>query len=309
VTAVPERVAVVGAGEIGSGWAALFAAHGAEVRIFDRDHEAATRARAALTVAVRCGVGSPHLGAIDQFVDLDEAVRGAGWVQESLPERLDLKRAMLGAVARTLAPDAILASSTSTFTVAQLAAGHPAASRLLVVHPLHPVYAVPLVEIGAGPESSASAVERADGVMRALGRSPVVVRGDLPGLVANRLTAALLREAFDLVARGAIGARELDVIVRDGIALGWTAAGAFGTEAVGAGGSFARFVEHFAPALERLWDSLAEWRSLTPERRAALLTSARELGDHSSAHDGGEAGWAETLARIARAARDDEPAT
>ncbi|HEU4565973.1 MAG TPA: 3-hydroxyacyl-CoA dehydrogenase NAD-binding domain-containing protein [Gemmatimonadaceae bacterium] len=298
---VPERVAIVGAGTIGSGWAALFAACGAEVRIFDADMGAERRARAALTDAVRAGAGVAHMGSVNAYVDLDDAVRGAEWVQESLPERLDLKRAMLGAVERALAPGAIVASSSSTFTATELAAGRGCADRLLVVHPLNPVYAVPVVEVSAGEMTAPESTARAMAVLRALGREPVLVRGAVPGLVANRLTAALLREAFDLVARGVVSAGELDRIVARGIALGWTAAGALGTEAIGAGG-LAAFVERFAEPLARLWGSLADWQALTPERRAALLAAAREPGYGSMAHDTGDLAWAETLARIVRAA-------
>jgi 3-hydroxyacyl-CoA dehydrogenase len=299
---IPERVAIVGAGEIGAGWAALFAAHGAEVRLFDPDHDAQRRARAALTDAVRCGVGAAHLGSIDQYVDLDDAVRDAVWVQESLPERLDLKRAMLGAVERVLHSQAIVASSTSSHTPAELFEGRAAAARMLVAHPLHPVYAVPIVELCAGPATAPAAVGRAAATMRALGREPVVVARAVPGLVATRLTAALLREAFALVADGVVGAEALDAVVRRGLAPGWAAAGALGTEAIGAGGSFAAFVERLGEPLGRIWASLAAWSELSPERRAALLDAARGLEASSRAHGSGDPAWAETLARISRAA-------
>ncbi|MDQ3697709.1 MAG: 3-hydroxyacyl-CoA dehydrogenase family protein, partial [Gemmatimonadota bacterium] len=147
---------------------------------------------------------------------------------------------------------------------------------------------------------------------RALGREPVVVRGEVPGLVANRLTAALLREACDLVARGAVSAADLDAVVARGIALGWTAAGALGTEAIGAGpGGFAAFLDRLEAPLGRLWASLAGWHELSPAQRSVLLDSARGLapfpapagtvGDEN-AHATGEPAWAETLTRIARAA-------
>jgi carnitine 3-dehydrogenase len=306
---VPERVALVGAGEIGSGWAALFAAYGAEVRLFDPDPAAERRARAALTDAVRAGVGSPHLGSIEQYVDLDDAVADAEWVQESLPERVELKRAMLRAVERALAPDAIVASSTSTITAAELGEGAACAPRLLVAHPLHPVYAVPVVELCAGSATAPRTMARARAVMRAVGREPVTVRAELPGLVANRLTAALLREAIDLVARGAVSAAELDTVVRRGIALGWAAAGALGTEAIGAGpGGLDAFAERMAGPLARLWSSLAAWTSLDDAGRRALAAAARELeGDprrDKVAHAFGEPAWAQTLARIARAAEE-----
>lgn len=303
---IPARVAIVGAGEIGSGWAALFAACGAEVRIFDLDMNAERRARVELTNAARIGVGVAHMGSIEQCLDLPDAVRGADWVQESLPERLELKRTMLGAIGHALAPDAIIASSTSTFTATELAAGARWADRLLIVHPLHPVYAVPVVELSAGAATAPATMARAQEAMRALGRVPVVMRAEVPGLVACRLTAALLREAIDLVARRVVSAAELERIVSRGIALGWVAAGALGTEAIGAGpGGLAAFLQRFGEPLARLWGSLARWTELDEERRAALLAATEELaraaGDDTACAIG-ERTWADTLAQIARAA-------
>lgn len=285
---IPRRVAIVGAGEIGSGWAALFAIYGAEVRIFDIDGSAGERARAALADAQRIGVGATPPGSIAQSSDLEEAVRDAAWVQESIPEQLDLKRAVLDAIGRPLAPDAIVASSTSTFTASELAGGAGWAERFLIAHPLHPVYAVPVVELCAGAATTPATLARAERIMRAAGREPVVLRAELPGLVSCRLTAAILREALDLIGRGVVSATELERVVSHGIALGWVAAGVLGTEVIGAGGDLAAFLDRSALAPE-----------LDEARRAALLAAAEELAIDKSA-------WAATLARIARAARSRE---
>jgi carnitine 3-dehydrogenase len=282
------HVAIVGAGEIGSGWAALYAAFGAEVRIFDPDPGAEKRARAALAEAWRIGVGATPHGAIAQFSNLDDVVRGARWVQESVPERRDLKRAVLDTVGRSLAREAILASSTSTFTASELSRGAPWAERFLIAHPLHPVYAVPVVELCAGAATVPATLAQAEAVMRGVRREPVFVRAEIAGLVSCRLTAAILREALDLVARGAVSAADVERIVSHGIALGWVAAGVLGTEVLGAGGDTAAFVERSGGPLACLLDA---------ERRAALVAKAHEIEVDKSA-------WAEALVRIARAARE-----
>jgi len=234
---VPARVAILGAGNIGSGWAALFAAHGASVTIFDPDPAALTRARHALAIARTLPVHppAPREGELVAAAALGEAVRGAEWVQESIPDVLALKRNLLETLADVLPPKALVASSTSTLTPSALADGLPFEKRLLVAHPLHPVYAVPIVELCGGPSMPARTLERAASVMRSVGREPMVVRGEPPGLVAHRLTMALLDEAARLVRAGAVTEAELDRIVARGIATGWIVAGAIGTEAIGAG--------------------------------------------------------------------------
>ncbi len=302
----PLRVALLGGGEIGAGWAALFAAHGAHVRIVDPDADALDRAKAELACARRLGVGgSSAAGVLEQRVDALDAVRDADWVQESLPEIEELKRSALRAISPAVAEYAVVASSTSFISPDTLAAGLPFANRFLIAHPLHPVYAVPVVELAPSRFTSESALDQAANVLRTAGREPVIVRGDVPGLVANRLTAALLREAMDLVARGAVTAEELDTIVARGIATGWVTAGALGTEAVAAGGGttgFALFLQRLGAPMERVWRTLARWERLGPTERAAVLESYDAGARKHSTHLAG-CGWAESIARIEHDAR------
>jgi 3-hydroxyacyl-CoA dehydrogenase len=231
---VPRRVAVLGAGEIGSGWAALFAAFGAEVALVDPAARSVERAHRSLAIARELGIGTGDAGRI-VAAGAAAAVRDAEWVQESLPEDLDVKRAALAELADDLPPRAIVASSTSTLTAGDIAHGLPFADRVLVAHPLHPVYAVPVVELSASRHTAPDVVPRAGAVMRALDREPIVVHGEPPGLVANRLCAAMLREAEALVARGAVSQVEVDRIVAHGTGTGWLIAGPFRTEAMGRG--------------------------------------------------------------------------
>ena len=275
---VPRVVVVLGAGEIGSGWAALFAAYGAEVRVVDPAPTALDRAHESLLIARSLLArraprrAPPHHPLADVYpaqskhaptenvlatrpgritaAPLDEAVEGAGWIQESLPERIDLKRAALKGLERLSTHEAIIASSTATLTASIIAEGFSFAHRLLVVHPLHPVYAVPIVEISAGRHTDSETVDRAAEVLRALGREPVIIRGEPPGLVANRLTAALLREALDLVANGVISPASVDRIVARGIATGWAATGPFATEMIRRRGAAS------AATSERAWAEL-----------------------------------------------------
>jgi 3-hydroxyacyl-CoA dehydrogenase len=302
-----NRVAVLGCGEIGSGWAALFATRGIAVSIVDPDPDALARAHRARDVARSLGDGSAHFAAIDMAHDVEHAVSGAEWVLESVPEDLELKRQLLRRAEEAMPTTALLSSSTSSFRRTALASTMHDPSRLLIVHPLQPVYAVPIIEINADPGFTRNALDRAMTVLRQLGREPVLINGNVDGLVANRLTAALLREAFDLVVTGAVTAADLDRIVARGIALGWAVRGPFGTEITGAAIDDAGALpDALQSTLAPLWRAIARWDALPVDAREAAAHALREsLGRKYKTHVAGESTWAETLSRVARAAEKD----
>ena len=302
-----KRAVVVGAGEIGAGWAALFAAHGIDVTLVDPDPDALSRAEISLQEAQALGVGTRTAGRFSATRDPEGALPEADWIQEATPEALELKQSLFARVESLASSDAIIASSTSSLTRAQLAQGMREPARLLIVHPLQPVYAVPSVEVNADDALPREVLERALSVLRSLGREPVLVTGDLPGLVANRLTAAVLREAFDLIARGVIHPADLDRLVARGIALGWAVRGPLATEIIGAGlDAPDRLPQALDATLAPLWPSLARWSALDAAGRAALERAlGSSLGGMQKAHAAGESTWAETLSRVARAAEAD----
>ena len=302
-----KRAVVVGAGEIGAGWAALFAAHGIDVIVVDPDPNAVSRTGAALREAQASGVGGSAIGTVTAVRDLEPAIAEADWIQEATPEALELKRSLFARVERLADSDAVIASSTSSLTRAQLSEGMREPARLVIVHPLHPVYAVPIVEVNADPALPRGVMERVLSELRAVGREPVLISGDAPGLVANRLTAAVLREALDLIATGAIHAADLDRLVARGIALGWAVRGPLATEIVGAGLDGAeRLPDALETTLAPLWRTLASWGALDAAARVAVERDLRSsLGGIQKAHAAGESTWAKTLSRVARAAEAD----
>lgn len=300
---LPRAVAIVGVGEIGSGWAALFAAHGVDVRLFDPDPNAEWRMRAQLTCATTVLRLDRQPGEITLHARLAEALDGVEWIQESLPEQIALKRTVYTIIDSRAPKQALIASSTSTFTIPDLISGLWCGDRTLIAHPLHPVYAVPVVELLGGAQTTPEILRRAEEVLRALGREPITLRAPVRGLVSNRLTAALLREAFDLVARGVIDARDLDRLVSRGIALGWVTAGPLRTEAIGGGSrGFAGFLDRLAEPLSQLWRSLASWNSLESKQRYALerAMAVRGVDRAKMAHAPEGCAWAEWLIRAAR---------
>ena len=302
-----NRVAIVGAGEIGAGWAALFAVHGSNVTIVDPDAGAVERVEAAMREASSLGLGTVSRGPVTATHDVEEIAADADWIQEAIPEALELKQSLFARVEGLARSNAVIASSTSSFTRARLAEGMRDASRLLIVHPLHPVYAVPIVEVSADDALPRATLDRVLSTLRSMGREAVLVHGDTPGLVANRLTAALLREALDLIARGVVGARDLDRIVARGIGLGWTVRGPLLTEVIGAGlDAPDQLPEALGPTLAPLWAALAEWDTLDGDARAAVERELRDsLGGIHKTHAAGESTWVKTLSRVARAAGGD----
>ncbi|MDQ4081056.1 MAG: 3-hydroxyacyl-CoA dehydrogenase NAD-binding domain-containing protein [Gemmatimonadota bacterium] len=302
-----RHVAVVGAGELGAGWAALFAAYGWYVTIVDPDAGAAQRVEAALRELSSLGLGAVAEASMKVARDVEEVASDADWIQEAIPEALDLKQSLFARVEGLAKSDAIIASSTSSFTRAQLGEGMRDAARLVIVHPLHPVYAVPIVEVSVDDALPRETLELVVSTLRSMEREPVLVKGDIAGLVANRLTAALLREALDLIGRGAVRAAELDRIVSRGIGLGWTARGPLLTEVIGAGlDAPDQLPAALGSTLAPLWSSLARWDALDGDARTAVERELRNsLGGIHKTHAAGESTWVKTLSRVARAAGGD----
>lgn len=226
-----ERVvACIGAGVIGSAWAALFAARGCRVTVQDPSEVARARIDAtAARVAGLLGMEAREVRARLSFTtNLEEALADAEFVQESAPESLELKRQLLPRIAEIAPPDAIIASSTSDYPISlvQPLSRHP--ERLLVGHPLNPPYAIPLVEVVGGEATSEEAIARACAFYRSVGQKPLRLGHETTGFLANRLQMAVAREALQLVARGEATIAEIDEALQTGIGPRFAAVGLFG---------------------------------------------------------------------------------
>jgi 3-hydroxyacyl-CoA dehydrogenase len=202
------RVACLGGGVIGQSWTALFLAAGKSVALFDPDPSAATRVKEAVA-AVWPTLAA--LGVTDEREPSGEllvcgsargAVRDAQFVQESVPERLDLKHDLYAEIEPVLDEDAVVASSASGFTLTELQAGWGDPARLVLGHPFNPPHLVPLVEVMGNARTAPHLVDRARRFYESLGKVTIEVKREVPGHVANRLQAALWREAVHLVNEG-----------------------------------------------------------------------------------------------------------
>ena len=223
-------VACVGGGLVGSAWAALFAAHGHEVRVQDPD-PAAAAVLEKVTGWASLALGVDSAAIADRLIfttDLESALDGVAFVQESAPESLDLKQALFVRIEQSAPPSAVIASSTSDFPISLIARHCRSRRRMLVGHPLNPPYAIPLVEVVAGPDTEAAAVDSACAFYRGAGRRPLVLQGESVGFLANRLQMALVREAIRLVLRGDATVEQVDRALADGLGPRFAAVGLFG---------------------------------------------------------------------------------
>ena len=230
------KVAIIGAGLIGRSWAVVFARAGMDACLYDRDE--AQRAGVGATVskfaadAEAAGLvddGAAVVSRISVHDDLATAVAGAVHVQENVFEREDVKRAVFAELDRLVAPDVIIASSSSMMPVSRFASGLAGAGRCLNAHPLNPPHLIPVVEIVPGPVTTRDAIDRTVDLMRSVGQVPVVLREEIAGFLVNRLQGALLNEAFRLVEDGSASVDDIDKAVSYGLGLRWSFMGPFET--------------------------------------------------------------------------------
>jgi carnitine 3-dehydrogenase len=266
---VPRTVALLGGGVIGGGWAARFLLNGADVQLHDPDPEAARRVGETLANARRAYrrlTMTPlrSEGTLTHVATLEEAVEGAAFVQESAPEREELKRAVLAAASRVAPPDVVIASSTSGLLPSRLQADMAHPERLTIGHPFNPVYLLPLVELCGGKRTAPATLEHAADIYRAVGMRPLLLRREVDAFVADRLLEALWREALWLVADDVATVEEVDDAVRFGAGLRWAVMGTFLTYRIAGGEAGMRhFLEQFAPALQLPWTRLTDVPELT----------------------------------------------
>jgi carnitine 3-dehydrogenase len=266
-----ERVALLGGGVIGAGWAARFLLNGVDVSLYDPAPDAGRTvaemlANARHAYARLTHVPLPAEGSLTLAGSVEEAVAGAGFVQESAPEREDLKRSLLAAASRAAAPDTVIASSTSGLLPSRLQADMAGPERLTVGHPFNPVYLLPLVELCGGERTAPETLERAAAVYQSVGMRPLVVRREVDAFIADRLLEALWREALWLVADDVATVTEVDDAIRFGAGLRWAVMGTFLTYRIAGGEAGMRhFMEQFGPALELPWTKLTDVPELTDE--------------------------------------------
>lgn len=258
------KSAIVGGGVIGGGWAARFALNGWSVAVHDPDPMAQDRVLEMLANARRSfpslyDTPVPGEGDVTFTGSLAEAVAGADWIQESVPERLNAKQQALADITEIAKPDAVIGSSTSGFRPTQLAEHLNRPEQVLVCHPFNPVYLLPLVEVVPYERTDPEIVNRCATILRGLGMRPLILKSEIDGHIADRLLEALWREALWLIHDKVCTTADVDEAIRSGFGLRFAQMGIFETYRIAGGdGGIAHFLQQFGPALQWPWTKLTD---------------------------------------------------
>lgn len=278
------KAAIVGGGVIGGGWAARFLLNGWDVAIFDPDPEAQRKIGEVLNNARRSlpalyDAALPAEGRLTFHQDLATAVTGAQWIQESVPERLAVKRGVLAEIQQAAPDSAVIGSSTSGFRPSQLQERTIRPGQILVCHPFNPVYLLPLVEVVPSPRNDPDILRSCQEILTGLGMKPLLVRREIDAHIADRLMEAVWREALWLINDDIATTAEIDDAIRHGFGLRWAQMGLFETYRIAGGEAGMRhFIQQFGPALKWPWTKLMD----VPDLRDELVENIAQQSDAQS---------------------------
>ena len=285
-----KRVSVIGAGTIGASWAAIFLARGYEVAASDPAPQGEAFARRFIDNAWptldKLGLVVDGAGA-ERFSfhrDPVAAVEGAGFVQESGPEREDLKVELFAKIDAALPPQVVIASSSSGLLISRITAKCRHPERCVIGHPFNPPHLIPLVEVVGGAKTSPQAIEAAMAFYRASAKHPIHIKKEVRGHVANRLQVALWREAVHLVAEGVVSVADADAAIAYGPGLRWALMGPSLTfHLAGGEGGMPHFMAHLAGPIQSWMDDLGSTRLTEPVQKMIIDGVATEAGSRSIA--------------------------
>ncbi len=273
------KAAIIGGGGIGGGWAARFLLNGWDVAVFDPDADAERKigeviANARRSLHALYDTALPAEGTLSFHSAMADAVQNADWIQESIPERLDLKHKILGDLSALAPETAVIGSSTSGFKPSEL---NEKGARAIVAHPFNPVYLLPLIEL----VGDARACETAASILRSIGMFPLMVRKEIDAHIADRFLEAVWREALWLVKDGIATTEEIDEAIRMGFGIRWAQMGLFETYRVAGGeAGMKHFMAQFGPALKWPWTKLMD----VPEFTEELVDLIAGQSDAQSGH-------------------------
>ncbi len=277
-----KRVTCLGAGPIGGGWAAFFLAQGYHVTSYlhaASEYDALMRLLDTAWASLE-QIGLADGASRDKFAwtsDLAEAVDNTEFIQESVPEVLELKQDLYQTLGDIVDPRVVVASSTSGLSMTDIQAKCATPERTVVAHPFNPPYLLPLVEMIGGEKTDPHALQWAEKFFRAAGKAPLVMQKEVPGFIATRLQEAIWREALHMVANGEATVEQIDQAVVNGPGPRWALMGPCEIFHVGGGeGGMAYCLDQFGPALKLPWTRLTA-PELTPELRNTMVDGCVEM--------------------------------
>ena len=280
------KAAAIGGGVIGGGWIARLILAGVDVSVFDPDPEAERKITAIIQNADRAmarlwqGQATGDKGKLEFVGSIAEAVKDADLIQESTPERIEIKTKVMAEIGEAAKADAVIGSSTSGLLPSEFQSGSALADRIMVAHPYNPVYLLPVVEIVGGAQTSDDAIARAMTLYASIGMKPVHIKKEIDAFVGDRLLESMWRESLWLVKDDIATAEEIDDIVRFGLGLRYAQMGQFMTYRLGGGEAGVRhFLEQFGPSLHWPWTKLMD----VPEWNDALISKIADQSDAQAA--------------------------
>ncbi len=279
------RVTIAGAGLIGRGWAAAFARAGWEVTLWDMAPDVLPRAEAAVraTLADMAAAGLPVvMGRLRAEGDLAQALEGADYVQENIPEDRVAKADLFARLDAHAPPEARIGSSTSTFPGTWFLSDVPGRHRCMVAHPANPPHLMPVVELVPAPWHAAADVAPFVEILGSIGQVPVVLGREIEGFVMNRLQTAVINEAVALVGSGVIDPAGLDAVMKHSLGLRWALMGPFETMDLNAPGGFMDYATRYGPSYEAMGRDLsppAPWPVAALDQIEAVRRAAVPAGD------------------------------
>ncbi len=288
--------AIIGGGVIGSAWASRFLLNGWDVRF----HDPAPNSEAVLNQVLdkaRRWVPEvydylPAEGALNLCASIADAVTDAQWIQESTPERLEIKQAVLTEIQAGCMAEAIVASSTSGFMPSELQADSARPEQILVAHPYNPVYLLPVVEVVPSAVVPEETVQRAEASLSDIGMKPITLRAEIPAHVGDRLLEAVWREALWLIKDGVATTEQIDDLMTHGFGLRWAQKGLFETyRTAGGEAGMKHFLEQFGPCLQWPWTKLTDVPDLDDElidrivKQSDAQAAGRSVGELEEERD------------------------
>ena len=285
-----KRVAVIGAGTIGASWSACFLARGFDVAAYDPSPNGEAFARRFIDTAWPTleKLGTVQPGADHKrfsfFKDPAVAVKGADFVQESGPEREDLKIEVFATLDAALPAETVIATSSSGLLISRVSAKCERPERCVIGHPFNPPHLIPLVEVVGGAKTSPEAITNAMDFYREAGKHPIHIKKEVKGHVANRLQVALWREAVHLVAEGIVSVADADAAIAYGPGLRWALMGPHLTfHLAGGEGGMKHFMDHLCGPIQGWMDDLGQTRLTPPVQKAIIDGVAEEAGSRTIA--------------------------
>lgn len=280
-------VAVIGAGLTGASWAALFASYGRRVKLYDENPQALkdgfNRAKNhARFLADQLSAGPETvengLRALTSCNEIAESVEGVSFIQEATFENYETKSAVFKAIDLHARREALIATSSSGLSISRIQAAVRFPGRCLAGHPYNPPHLIPLVEIAPGKTTDPAAIEAARRFYVSVGKMPVVLNREVPGYLANRMSAALWREAINLVLSGVASVTDVDRAIQFGPGLRWAVMGPHLLYHLGGGqGGIQYHIDHLRAAKEEMWQDLDDWKILPPDTAEALKQGLPEI--------------------------------